>query len=117
MSRYYAMSVEITGHCNDRADAIKAAAGQEWPFDDWFSREDTLTASAENSLCGGESEEQFTERLSLAVWRANEAYCDVSVNATYMEELPCEIHCLDEDDYARLIGERQKLKDPLGSDP
>ena len=62
-----------------------------------------LTASEEASLCGGESEEQFTERLSLAVWKANGEFCEVTINATYLENLPYEIHSLDEDDYERLM--------------
>ena len=45
-----------------------------------------LRASAQDWLAGGESEEQFTERLSVAIWRANGAYCEVSVDATYLEE-------------------------------
>ena len=82
MSRAYDMSVEIIGFRPDRTDAIEAAANQEWNFADWFISEETLFASAEGSLCGGESEEDFAERLSLAVWRANGEYCDVTVNAT-----------------------------------
>lgn len=84
-------------------------------FIDWYDQEETLTASAEGSLCGGESEEKFTERLSLAIWRANGAYCDVTVRATYLEELPYETHCLDEADYARLIGGTQEKQHAHGS--
>ena len=39
----------------------------------------------------------------MAIWRANGGFCEVVVNATYLEELPYEIHALDEADYARLI--------------
>ena len=62
-----------------------------------------MQASAQHSLSGGESEEEFTERLSLAIWRANGKFCDVSVDATFLEDLPYEIHTLDENDYERLI--------------
>lgn len=103
MSRKYEMSVEIAGCPPHRIDAIKAAAGQEWPFDDWYEDEGMLTASAEGSLCGGESEEEFTERLSLAIWKANGEFCEVTVNAYYLEELPYEVHCLDQEDYERLL--------------
>lgn len=103
MSRQYEMSVELVGCRPERVDAIKAAAGQEWEFTEWHDQEGTLTAAAEGSLCGGESEEEFTERLSLAVWKANGAYCEVTVNATYLEDLPYETHCLDQSDYERLL--------------
>ena len=62
-----------------------------------------MQASAQHSLCGGETEEEFTERLSVAIWRANGGFCEVVVNATYLEELPYEIHALDQADYDRLI--------------
>jgi hypothetical protein len=79
-------------------------AEAEWPFSSWWSSGDgNIQASASDWLCGGESEEQFTERLSVAIWRANGSFCEVVVNATYLEELPYETHVLDESDHARLI--------------
>lgn len=106
MSRAYEMSVEISGHDPERADAIRAAAAGQWGFNDadWYAVDGMLTASAQGSLCGGESEEQFTERITTAIWQANGAYCEVTIDATYLESLPYETHCLDEADYARLIG-------------
>jgi len=108
MSRYYGMNVTISGHNPALAEAIQAAAGEEWPFEDWSDSDEQLTAYAEDNLCGGESEELFTERLSVAVWRANGAYCDVTVDATYLESLPYETHCLNEADYSRLINTRRE---------
>ena len=80
MSRYYEMGVEILGYAPEKEDQIKQAAEQEWPFADWSSSGDgTLQASAQDTLGGGESEEQFTERLSVAIWRANGSFCEVVV--------------------------------------
>ena len=107
MSQFYEMGVEISGYDPAKAEEIQAAAEAEWPFDDWWSGADqpgeTMHASAQSSLCGGESEEKFTERLSLAVWRANGSYCSVVVDATYLENLPYETHTLDRSDYDRLM--------------
>ena len=108
MSRFYEMSVEISGYDPAKAKEIQAAAEAEWSFDDWWCAGadepgETMHASAQGNLSGGESEEAFTERLSLAVWRANGGYCGVTVDATYLENLPYETHTLDEADYARLI--------------
>ena len=71
MSRYYEMGVEILGHVPEKENQIKKAAENEWPFADWWSGEGQMRASAQDWLAGGESEEQFTERLSVAIWRAN----------------------------------------------
>ena len=117
MSRAYEMSVTIASYDPTRIEKIKAAAGEEWSFLDWYDCGEDLTASAEGRLCGGESEEEFTERLTVAIWKANCAHCEVTVNATYLESLPYETHCLDEADYARLIGQQhnEENQDAYGS--
>ena len=111
MSRYYGMNVTISGHKPEAAKAIRGAAAGEWPFDEWTDYDDQLTAYGEDNLCGGETEEQFTERITVALWRANGAYCEVTVDATYLESLPYETHSLDQADYARLIGNQPSTKD------
>lgn len=105
MSRFYNMNVEISGHDADKTAAIKDAATREWEFNDWDVYDGKLTANADGSLCGGETEKQFAERLSVAVWAANGKFCNVSIDATYLENLPCETYSLDEDDFERLKAE------------
>lgn len=103
MSRYYSMTIAIIGANSEQIKAVKQAAKAVWPFDDWFLDIDNrLTASADASLCGGETEEEFAERLAKAIWAANGDYCQVEVNATYLETLPYESYCFDEEDYGRL---------------
>lgn len=103
MSRYYGMNVTISGYNRQLAEAIRSAACDEWPFEEWTDTGDQISAYAEDNLCGGKTEEEFTERLSVAVWRANGAYCEVTVDTTYLEALPYATHCLGEDDYTRLM--------------
>jgi hypothetical protein len=113
MSRLYEMTVTISGYHPANTDKIQAAAEREWPFTDWWDSDDEdldtppLEASAQSSLCGGESEEEFTERLSVAIWQANGGYCCVVVNATYLENLPYETHTLGEEDYDRLLQQKE----------
>ena len=103
MSRYFSMFVRITGVAAGRVDAVKEAAEVEWPFEDWsLGVEGALTAAAEDSLCGGETDEEFALRLARAVWVANGAFCAVEVSATYLENLPYETYCFDQGDYHRL---------------
>ena len=103
MSRYYNMTVAITGAAGERVDAVKQAAEAEWPFDDWCEHGGVMTSSCDAQLCGGEMEEQFAERLAKAVWIANGRPCPVAVNATYLEDLPCEGFSFDDHDYDRLM--------------
>ncbi len=109
MSRYYNMAVTITGAAHERVDAVKEAAAAEWSFDDWqLDPKGVLTASADDRLCGGETEDEFVERLTKAIWTANGSFCEVEVNATYLEDLPCETHCLDKDQYDQFLSAADK---------
>ena len=107
MSRAYEMSVEIENFNPDKQAAIDAAACTEWPFDNLDqitgNKSPKLCAVAEGSLCGGESKDEFTERLTHAIWKANRAFCNVLITAVYLEDLPHEDHELSEDDYAKFI--------------
>ena len=103
MSRYYNMSVAITGAVANRVDAVKQAAKAEWEFDDWQEFDGVLTASINGRLCGGETEDQFAERLAKSVWAANCGPCRIDVIATYLEDLPCEEFSFGKHDYDRLV--------------
>ena len=112
MSRYYSMSVTITGASPDRIEKIKLAAEDEWPFDDWYEDGNGgLTASAEDTLGGGEGEDEFAQRLAKAIWQANGAACDIEVRATYLEELPYEAYFFDEEEYNRLMKSAEEAVD------
>ena len=110
MSREFEMLVRITGFESSRQKNIEKACCSEWPFEaENFSTEtganDTriLTTRAMDSLYAGESEEEFTDRLAMAIWKANQGYCEVEVQALYLEELPYEQHVREEDNYQRLM--------------
>ena len=65
MSRYYEMSIKITGHDKNKTCAIFGAIKQEWEFQNEFCRDvpadnnepNVLSAYGESYLCGGETEE------------------------------------------------------------
>ena len=109
MSRMYNMFVRIKGINPDKREQVEEAAEQEWHAfgDDWWFDKDTkmLTSGGDSTLCGGEEESEFTQRLAHAIWKANEGFCEIEVNATYLEDLPFETHNADEDDYDVYIQE------------
>ncbi len=57
-----------------------------------------------------QSDGDFAERLTAAIWRANEAYCQVVVVPTYLEDLPYEECQLDEEEYKRLIRRKRRSR-------
>jgi len=108
MSRYYSMSVTITDFQAARSDAICEAASTEWSFDDWYSsEEEALSSSGDGNLCGGESEDEFSERLAHAIWKANNGFCGVAVACTYMESLPYEEYEFDKDAYQQFLKNKE----------
>lgn len=108
MSRGYGMVASITGYNPKKRRAIIKAVKKEWPFKSAATftlagEPDQISFEyAESSLCGGEGEEEFADRLAKAVWKANDGYCEVTVHATYLDEEPLEAHIRDEEDYERL---------------
>jgi len=109
MSRFYGMSIKITEHDKNKVSDILSAIKKEWEVRDECCCNPTdedcqnfLSAYGESFLSGGESEEEFTDRIALAVWKANGGYCHIQVDATYLESLPYETHLRDDDDYYRM---------------
>ena len=100
MSRFYRMFVEIQKHNQNNKDAIINAANEEWNWDDFDSYNGNITACGEDNLCGGESEEEFSNRLTTAIWKANGDFCYVIVSCSYLEEdPPTEYYSFGEDEY------------------
>ncbi len=109
MSRSYEMTVKIRGAAPDRVEVIKKAAESEWAFDVWYPLDHpddarNFAADGSGNLCSGEREEEFVERLSRAIWKANGAYCEVEVQVLCLDCLPYETHILDEGAYEELVG-------------
>lgn len=103
MSRYYRMSLTVEAYAPQHRETLQAALQECWGFGDFYEHEGTLSACAENWLCGGETENQFAERLARLVWQANDAFCQVQVEAICLENLPCEEFAFDESSYRRLV--------------
>lgn len=105
MSRRYDMCITVD-HFKSVADLVKTEGviSDCWTVD--YSnqiRTDvstlSLEAGGENYLCGGESEEEFAARVSEAVWEELGYFVEVTVRATYLEEIPFETHICSEDEY------------------
>jgi len=105
MSRSYNMFIRITNFNQDNKDKIQEAAEDQWGGlgDDWYCYESEdgiqMSSGADGALCGGESEEEFSERMVNAIWEANGEFCHIEISATFLEDLPCETYSFDERDY------------------
>lgn len=103
MSRSYLISVEVHSPDLNRLFDIETAAQKEWPFKewDWLETLKLLSVYAEGSLCCGENKEEFVNRLTKAIWKANGGYCQVLVSATCLEDIPTDDYELTQDDFFR----------------
>ncbi len=110
MSQTYQMNVFLKNVKAERVGDVAKLAEAEWPFGDWNrdhrdGQDDgliDLDASGIGSLGGGETAEEFADRLALAVWTANGCYCEVKVCSTYMEDLPQDEHRRGRKEFGRL---------------
>ena len=111
MSRSYNMFIRVYNFNQDNKDQIQEAAEEEWGGlgDDWYCHKDEdgveMSSGADGSLGGGESEDEFSERMAKAIWEANGGFCQVEVGATYLEDLPCDTYNFGEGEYDRLTKE------------
>ena len=101
MSRSYEMGIVVADFDPIKRSEIEDACNLEWSFDDWYEHDGRLSANGLGSLCGGESDDQFSHRLNEAIVKANGGPCGVEVIATYMENLPFERYTFGEDLYPR----------------
>ncbi len=90
MSRYYRANVRINKPNPGRETAIAEALMDYWEFEDVVTAPDGLVSDADGNLTGGTTEEEFARELTQRVWAANQGFCKVAVNMTYLEELPSE---------------------------
>jgi hypothetical protein len=107
MSRPYEMTVIVRGVDPAREQAVKEAAQSCWDFDDWIpltGEEDSnaYQASGYGSLCVGEQEDEFADRLAREIWAANGGFCWVTVRAISLDDLPYESYDFDEVDYEQI---------------
>ena len=103
MSRNYSMTVIVSDPKPDRTAAIQQAAAGEWDFGDWHHDGGQMFGYGDGRLCGGESEEEFADRLAKAIWDANGGFCEIELRTTYLDDLPQVDYCRSEDDYHRLM--------------
>ena len=108
MSRLYEMAIEIRHFDVMCRDEIVEAARREWPFGLEGSNNTVIQGDGEDVLYGGESEEEFSERLAKAIWAANHGFCPVIVRATYLEDLPFEEYFFTEEKYEELMSEKKE---------
>lgn len=119
MSRLYSMSVVVGLKPEDTLEVmekIKDALCEIWPqfgenledYPSLVSGSDeempALHGYGDDNLYGGMTEEEFTDQLAEAVWKAAGGYRLIDVGCICLEYLPVDHHCPDEEAYERIIG-------------
>lgn len=119
MSRYYEMYIQVDDIPEDKVSEIIQSLQEEW-----FSaidiqsltkkKTDTsaylLSYFQEGSLCGGETEEEFVDRITYVAWNTCKCFVPVEIRATCLDNLPYEDYELDEEDYAEYIKGKEEAK-------
>ena len=118
MSRNFEMTISVSYAVLDGEDeedvktAVFEALCSQWPFTDIAayddvealsevpSRDKQITCCADGVLSGGESDDEFSDRVSEAVWKALGRAADVCVRSVFLDELPYEEFIRGEEEYA-----------------
>jgi hypothetical protein len=100
MGELYEMDIKISNYKSEKEEEIKKALSESWegtidvliispmtimPFK---SEKRIIQLFGQSFLQGGECEEEFYFRVCDEIWKTNEAYCDIEIEATCLEEIP-----------------------------
>ena len=107
MSRSYDMQVTVRRFNPARSQNIEDICCFEFPFESLeiqpFDTEPVMVGTTVGDLYCGESEEEFSERLTKAIWAANDQYCPVTVRLLYLDTLPYDVYELGQNDYQEWV--------------
>lgn len=106
MPIYYRVSINISEYNPAKEEAIEVAAREHWEFNNWGYWGDVMSADGEGDMWF--SEEEFSEKVTKAIWKANGAFCRVQVATTCLEDLPTESYLFDEDIYQEFLNDNQE---------
>ncbi len=118
VSRYYDMSISIEGYQKEKQAKIVKAAQEMWPGLDTLDQSArfmaadkgwVMFAGGEGSLSGGQKE--FAQEFAQAIWQANQDFCRVEIEATYLDDLPFETYSFGEEDYQKTVEAEEKQPD------
>ena len=107
MSRYYEMSMEISeipetdrGLIKERILQAIADLGYE---EDASAHGGSLFLTERVSLGGGRSEDEASEELAHAIWRAARCFVQVEVSWLFLEREPDHYHSYEQDAYEEFV--------------
>lgn len=120
MNSGYEMTVMVRGYGDDKEYVIIDAWDEVWPPDPDVSLygEALRTELSDDKgvpilkvlptygqLPDGETEREFAEKATKAIWEANGGYCKVEITSMYLDDPPVETFEFDDEDYIRFAQE------------
>ena len=126
MSRNFEMTIDVSYAVLDGEDeedvktAVFEALCSQWPFTEISAYDDIeaaeahspgkqITCCADGVLSGGESDDEFSDRVSEAVWKALGRAADVCVRSVFLDKLPYEEFIRGEEEYAAWRNEEDEV--------
>jgi len=100
--------VLINDYDETKEAEIQNALYDEWGFDpyiweSYISDKKTCMDGEARGCLGKETKEKFADRISKAIWKANDGFCHIEVIATCLEPSPHGIYIRDKDSYNQLV--------------
>ena len=123
MSRYYNMIFAISGFKEEKKDEIVNSINTRWKIEDNYNNDyiekvfvekdiklpnTFLSMEGRYNLYNGQSEEEFFDEIKEKIWNINEGYCIFVLEATYLEDIPCDSYKTNYESYEQFILGKEK---------
>jgi len=108
MSRSYQASLKVTGYNPERSAAIRNAVEEDCGHDDDLDPDEREYDGVNElnyygfhiTLCGGETEDEFTRRVARGIWKANNGPCTVETTIVDIENAPSDFNQCGAEEFA-----------------
>ncbi len=111
MSRTYEMIITISNYNPAKKNELIEACRNDWEIKDKDIWEESGRLSCFGRSYLVETEEEFVDHLAGEIWEANGGFCDVFVEATFLDDLPSGDHERGLQDYQKWTQTKRLLEE------
>jgi len=111
MSQTYEFHITVEGFDPAKKNEIQAEVESSWDFADWYefqSKNGPAMRSSGTDQLAGQSDTEFAGELTAAIWKINGKFCKVTVNSTFLDNLPTDTYSFEEEEYKDFLDEQKK---------
>lgn len=108
MSRAYLMNVRISGVNEVQTIKLNELFAMVYGAenDGYLAKDNSFNVDFAYNLCSGETEDEFSCRVSKDIWETLNGYYPIDVHQGCIEYVPYEQYSMDEQEYIEIMGNK-----------